>query len=179
MDEPWKHNQYINLVKFDEYHGEAPKIDGVYCSIQKDPDTAYNEFKAGTIDFAQIPTGQIKDNVDKYGKSEDGYTSTPGKQCLLGVELSTYFMIPCSQDPVLADVNVRRALSLAINRQNIVDTLYEVPAYPPPPSCRPPLTTRRRMSGSTASTIPIRPSRFSRTLATPQTPMASAVLRLR
>ena len=39
--------------------------------------------------------------------------------------------------------------------------------------------TRRRMSGSTASTIPIRPSRFSRTLATPQTPMASAVLRLR
>lgn len=125
MDEPWKHNQYINLVKFDEYHGEAPKIDGVYCSIQKDPDTAYNEFKAGTIDFAQIPTGQIKDNVDKYGKSEDGYTSTPGKQCLLGVELSTYFMIPCSQDPVLADVNVRRALSLAINRQNIVDTLYE------------------------------------------------------
>ncbi len=125
MDEPWKHNQYINLVKFDKYHGEAPKLDGVYCSIQKDPDTAYREFEAGSIDFAQIPTGQIEDNKKKYGVSEDGYTSTPDKQCLLGVELSTYFMIPCSQDQVLQDVNVRRALSLAINRQNIVDTLYE------------------------------------------------------
>lgn len=125
MDEPWKHNQYINLVKFADYHGEAPKLDGVYCSIQKDPDTAYREFEAGSIDFAQIPTGQIEDNKEKYGVSEDGYTSTPGKQCLLGVELSTYFMIPCSKDEVLQDVNVRRALSLAINRQNIVDTLYE------------------------------------------------------
>lgn len=125
MDEPWKHNQYINLVKFDEYHGEPAKLDGVYMSIQKDPDTAYNEFKAGTIDFAQIPTGQIEANKKTYGVAEDGYTSTPGKQCLLGVELSVYFMIPCSQDPVLQDVNVRRALSLAINRQNIVDTLYE------------------------------------------------------
>ena len=36
MDEPWKHNQYINLIKFEDYHGEAPKLDGVYCSIQKD-----------------------------------------------------------------------------------------------------------------------------------------------
>lgn len=125
MDEPWKHNQYINLVKFDKYHGVAPKLDAVYCSIQKDPDTAYNEFKAGSMDFAMIPTGQIKNNKEKYGVSEDGYTSTPGKQCLLGVTLSTYFMVPCSNDPVLADVNVRRALSLAINRQNIVDTLYE------------------------------------------------------
>lgn len=125
MDEPWKHNQYINLVKFEDYHGEPAKLDGVYCSIQKDPDTAYNEFKAGSIDFAQIPTGQIADNQETYGVSEDGYTSTPGKQVLMGTELSTYFMIPCSQDPVLQDVNVRRALSLAINRQNIVDTLYE------------------------------------------------------
>lgn len=125
MDEPWKHNQYINLVKFEDYHGEAPKIDGVYCSIQKDPDTAYNEFKAGTIDFAQIPTGQIKDNVEKYGESEDGYTSTPGKQCLLGTELSVYYLILNPDDPALADVNVRHAMALAINRQNIVDTLYE------------------------------------------------------
>ncbi|MDQ9826918.1 ABC transporter substrate-binding protein, partial [Acinetobacter sp. 163] len=73
----------------------------------------------------QIPTGQIKDNIEKYGESEDGYTSTPGKQCLLGTELSTYYLILNSDDPVLADVNVRRAIGLAINRQNIVDTLYE------------------------------------------------------
>ena len=125
MTEPWKHNQYINVVKFDDYYGDAPKIDGVYFSIQKDPDTAYNEFKAGTIDFAQVPQGQLKDNEKTYGVSEDGYTVTPGKQVLEGVELSTYYLIANPADPALADVNVRRAIGLAINRQNIVDTLYE------------------------------------------------------
>ena len=130
MDEPWKHNQYINLVKFDDYYGDAPKVDGVYCSIQKDPSTAFNEFEAGSIDFASIPSGKIKQCLDKYGESEDGFTSTPGKQVLLGTELSTYFLIPSPTDPVLGKDNpnstlVRRAISLAINRQNIVDTLYE------------------------------------------------------
>ena len=125
MTEKWKHNQYINVVKFDDYYGDAPKIDGVYFNIQKDSDTAYNEFKAGNIDFAQIPTGQFKDNKKEFGTSEDGYTVTPKHQVLDGVELSTYFMIANPADPNLAKPEVRRALALAINRQNIVDTLYE------------------------------------------------------
>lgn len=125
MTEPWKHNQYISLARFEDYYGEKPSLDGVYMSIQKNPDTAFNEFQAGSIDFASIPSGKIKECVEKYGESEDGFTSTPRKQCLLGTELSTYFLIPSPQDPVLADPKVRRAVSLAINRQNIVDTLFE------------------------------------------------------
>ncbi|MDO4436800.1 MAG: ABC transporter substrate-binding protein [Coriobacteriaceae bacterium] len=130
LTEPWKHNQYINLAKFEDYYGDAPKLDGVYMSIQKDPDTAFNEFEAGSMDFAAIPTGKIKKTVEKYGKSEDGFTSTPGKQVMLGTELSTYFLIPSPTDPYLGKDNpkasmVRRALSLAIDRQNIVDTLFE------------------------------------------------------
>ncbi len=125
MDEAWQHNQYISLSRFDDYYGEAPKIDGVYFSIQADPDTAYRELQSGSIDFAQIPLGQLKDNIDQYGESEDGYTVTPGKQVLTGTELSTYYLVINLDDPVLSDVNVRRALSLAVNRQNIVDTLYE------------------------------------------------------
>ena len=45
-------------------------------SIQKDPQTAFNEFQAGSIDFAAIPSGKIKETVEKYGESEDGFTST-------------------------------------------------------------------------------------------------------
>ena len=125
MTEPWKHNQYISLARFEDYYGEKPSLDGVYMSIQKNPDTAFNEFQAGSIDFASIPSGKIKECIEKYGESKDGFTSTPRKQCLLGTELSTYFLIPSPQDPVLADPKVRRAVSLAINRQNIVDTLFE------------------------------------------------------
>lgn len=79
----------------------------------------------GDNDFAAIPSGKIKETVEEYGQSEDGFTSTPGKQVLLGTELSTYFLIPSPADPVMTDVKVRRAISLAINRQSIVDALFE------------------------------------------------------
>ena len=125
MTEAWKHNQYINVVKFDDYYGDAPKVDGVYFSIQKDPKTAFNEFQAGNIDFCNIPSGQIKDCEEKYGLSDDGFTVTPKKQTLTGTELSTYYLIANPEDPYLKDVDVRHAVALAINRQNIVDTLFE------------------------------------------------------
>lgn len=125
LDEAWQHNQYIIASKFEDYYGEAPKIDGVYFSIQADPDTAYRELQAGSIDFAMIPTGKIQEAVDQYGLSDDGFTVTPGKQVLTGTELSTYYLVVNLNDPALSDVNVRRAISLAIDRQAIVDTLYE------------------------------------------------------
>lgn len=125
LDEPWQHNQYIVASRFDDYYGEAPKVGGVYFSIQADPDTAYREFQAGSIDFAAIPTGQIKDNISQYGESEDGFTVTPGKQVLTGTELSTYYLVVNLEDETLSDPAVRHAISLAINRQNIVDTLFE------------------------------------------------------
>lgn len=125
LDEPWQHNQYILASRFDDYYGEAPKIGGVYFSIQADPDTAYREFQAGNIDFAAIPTGQIQDNIEQYGQSDDGFTVTPGKQVLTGTELSTYYLVVNLEDPTLADPAVRHAISLAIDRQSIVDTLFE------------------------------------------------------
>lgn len=125
MDGEWVHNQYINTVKFDNYYGDAPTVDGVYFSIQKDEKTAFNEFKAGNIDFTMIPTGQIADIVEEYGESEDGYTVTPGGQALTGTEVSVYFLVPnLTNNDYLADVQVRRAISLAIDRQTIVDTVF-------------------------------------------------------
>lgn len=125
MAEPWQHNQYIMLNRFDGYYGEAPTVDGVYMPIYSDPDAAYRALQAGDLDFAMIPTGQFQEAFDTYGKSEDGYTVTPGAAALTGTELSVYYLIVNLDDPMLADVNVRHAISLAINRQNIVDTLYE------------------------------------------------------
>lgn len=125
LDEPWQHNQYITASRFDDYYGDKPKLDGIYFTIQGKPDTAFTGFEAGDIDFAMIPAGRMKETIKKYGKSEDGYTSTPEKQVLTGTEPSTYYLTLNMNDPVLQDPDVRHAMSLAINRQSIVDTLYE------------------------------------------------------
>ncbi|MCI1665123.1 MAG: ABC transporter substrate-binding protein [Atopobiaceae bacterium] len=122
----WEDGQSIDLQKFDDYYGsDKATIDFVHFNIQKDVETAYREFQAGNIDIAEIPTAQIKDAISQYGESEDGYTITSGKQCLLGDEPSTYYLAINVKDSVMSDVNLRRAISLAINRQAICDTLFE------------------------------------------------------
>jgi peptide/nickel transport system substrate-binding protein/oligopeptide transport system substrate-binding protein len=125
MDGKWEDGQYIDIVKNDDYYGDKAKIAGVHFNIQKDVETAYKEFQAGNIDVAEVPTSMIKDAISTYGQSEDGFTITSGKQVLLGDEPSTYYLAVNVKDPVMGDVNLRRAISLAINRQAICDTLFE------------------------------------------------------
>lgn len=126
MDGKWEDGQEINLVRFDDYsYGDVAKIDGIHFSIQKDVQTAYTEFQAGNLDVAQVPTTMMKDAISQYGESEDGYTITPDHAVLTGAEMSTYYLMLNLQDPVLQDVDLRKALSLAIDRQAICDTVFE------------------------------------------------------
>lgn len=125
MAEPWKHNQYIKVARNDEFMGEAALLDGVEFRIFKDPETAYTEFEAGNLDFTQIGEGKIKDAVAKFGESEDGYTVSPGAQVLLGPEASTYYLILNNENEFLKNKDLRRAVSLAVNRQAICDTVFE------------------------------------------------------
>ena len=126
MDGKWEDGQQINLVRFDDYsYGEKAKLDGVHFNIQKDGQTAYTEFQAGNLDVAQVPTTQLKDAISQYGESEDGYTATTGKEVLTGDELSIYYLMLNVNDEQLKDKDLRHALSLAINRQAICDTVFE------------------------------------------------------
>lgn len=125
MAEPWKHDQYIKVVRNDEYAGEQPNIDGIDFKIFKDPNTAFTEFEAGTLDFAQIADGKIKESVTKYGESENGYTANPGKQALLGPENAVYYLVVNLKNKDMQNDNLRKAISLAINRPAICDLAYE------------------------------------------------------
>ncbi len=127
MAEPWKHAQYIKTVANPDYYGQKPRVDGVDFMIFKDEETAFTEYKAGTLDFAVIPPGQIKASVAQYGESDvdGGLTAEPGKQVLLGPEWSTYYMWLNNKDATLSKKEVRQALSLAINRDAICTTIYE------------------------------------------------------
>lgn len=125
MDGKWESGQYINVKRFEDYYGDKPALDAINFSIQKDPKTAYSELEAGNMDFCQIPTGRIQELSEKFGKSVDGYTISPSHQALLGAEASVYFLAVNLEDETMANKDLRHAMSLAINRQNIVDTLFE------------------------------------------------------
>jgi ABC-type transport system substrate-binding protein len=93
--------------------------------IYKDTEAAYTDFVAGNLDFSPIGNGKIKSAQDAYGTSADGYTVDPGKQVLLGAENATYYLICNMNDPLMKNPNVRKAISLAINRQAICDIVFE------------------------------------------------------
>ena len=125
MSEPWKRDQYIKVVRNDDYYGKKALLDGVNFMIFKDLDTAYREFQAGTIDFTQIPDGQIAIAKQKYGVSDDGYIVQPGKGVVLGAETAIYFLSIDTAKKPFDNPNLRKALTMAINRKAINDVVYE------------------------------------------------------
>ena len=131
MDGTWNDGQYINMKRYEDYAGvNSAKVDAVHFNIYKDTDTAFREFEAGNLDLCDVPAGRVKETVEKYGQSDDGYTGTPNKQTMVGEVLYTEYLAYNVNDPILSDKRVRQAMSLAINRQNLCDTLYEGFAQP-------------------------------------------------
>jgi ABC-type transport system substrate-binding protein len=125
MDGPWQHDQLIKVVRFDDYYGDKALLDGVNFQVFQDEETAFLEFRAGNVDFTHIPPGQIEATKAEFGESDDGYTSAPGKQVLIGKEIATYFVGLNVTIPPMDNPDVRRAMSLAINREAMNETVYE------------------------------------------------------
>jgi oligopeptide transport system substrate-binding protein len=125
MAEPWSHNQFIKVKANTNYAGTKPLLANVEFKIYKDTEAAYTDFLAGNLDFSPIGAGQIKAAQTTYGTSDNGYTVNPGKQVVLGAENATYYLICNMTDATFKNPAIRKAVSLAINRQAICDTVFE------------------------------------------------------
>jgi peptide/nickel transport system substrate-binding protein/oligopeptide transport system substrate-binding protein len=123
----WRHNQYIKLEARDDYFEGQPKIKGIVYKIIPEDLTAVVEFESGNIDVITIPASEFK----KYMKSPEwkGLVSgAPG--------INTYYLgFNCARPPFNNPV-LRNAVSYAIDREKIFNTIYEgrgVPATGPVP----------------------------------------------
>ncbi len=125
LSEPWVAGQYVKVVKFPDYAGTKPHVDGVEFKIFEDIETAYLGFQAGSIDFTQVPPGNIETAKASYGVSENGYTSDPGKAVQLGAESAIYYLLLNNEAAPFDDPLVRKAVSLAIDRETICKVAYE------------------------------------------------------
>ncbi|MGH8910193.1 MAG: ABC transporter substrate-binding protein [Egibacteraceae bacterium] len=123
MDGTWEHGQFIRLARFDAWSGGAePSADEVLFRVA-DPDTAYLAFQQGRFDFAPVPAGALGEAVQQFPpSSEDGYR---GPGVLLGPTPSLYFLGFNVGRPPFDDVAVRRAVSLAIDREALAAQTQE------------------------------------------------------
>ena len=106
----------LTLSANENYFAGTPKIDGVEYRIITDPLITWNEFLAGNLDVSSIPTANFNEIVNDP-QYENLIETTP--------ELAFYYLALNQQkfEP-FKDVRVRRAIAMAIDRQGIIDGIY-------------------------------------------------------
>jgi oligopeptide transport system substrate-binding protein len=114
MDGPWQHDQMVNTVRYEDFGGgESAKIDTLNFPIYADVNTAYTDLQAGAIDFVDsVPPDQIEAARQEFG---DRYLEGNSS-------VYTYLGFPI-YDEAFADPNLRKAFSMAIDRQAISDAI--------------------------------------------------------
>ena len=120
MAEPWKHDQYIRLVRNETYWGglnnHKAYVETIEFRISKDINAGYTEFESGQGQTGYIPPGKNAEAKAKYG---DNISDRP----ILGA----YYWLFNMKDPVVGgpdNLELRQAMSLAIDKKAIVDSVY-------------------------------------------------------
>ncbi|HLU15198.1 MAG TPA: ABC transporter substrate-binding protein [Burkholderiaceae bacterium] len=110
-----KPGQHLILEKHDQYWGGAPEVDEVHFYEVPELASRINGMLAGEYDFAtDIPTDQVQ-TVETSGKLE--FVGGP----ILNHQITCFD----KAHPVLKDPRVRLAMSHAIDRQTIVDMMWD------------------------------------------------------
>ncbi len=104
----------VTLQRNDEYHGDAPALDGVEVTYIDDVSTKMMSFVNGEIDACDLDSSLL----DQYRDDP-----TVGPLITYYDTLGTYFIVMNLKDEAFQDVRVREALSLAIDRQSLIDSM--------------------------------------------------------
>ena len=130
----WVHDANATFVKNPFWPGTPnipqPKLDEIFEIFVDDP-SALAEYEAGNLDWARVPLADM-DRV-----KTDAVLS---KELKIAPQLSTYYYGYNTKAPIVDDVRVRRALSLAIDRQSLIDNVTKGNQEPAQWFCRPGLT---------------------------------------
>jgi ABC-type transport system substrate-binding protein len=111
MSGEWEHNKSITVERYDDYAGDDPgNADEIVFKIYGNPATAFRDWQAGNLDIVQPDPTQIPTARGLAGDS------------IVEVDSGSfaYFGFPLYMEE-FQDIRIRQALSLAIDRQAIID----------------------------------------------------------
>ncbi|UOY92934.1 peptide ABC transporter substrate-binding protein [Ectobacillus sp. JY-23] len=116
----WKHNESFQFKKNDSYwDAKTVKLNTINFNIVKDVSTAVNLYEGGQVD----QVGLSSEFVDKYKNSPDFKTEP---------EATIFYLRMNFNNPVLKNVNARKAIDLAIDKKALTTVILNngsKPAY--------------------------------------------------
>lgn len=120
----WIHDSTLTIVKNPYWPGTAdipqPKLDEVqYFMLDEVP--AFAEYEAGNLDAVAVPSADL-DRVKADPVMSAEYVTAP--------VLCTYVYGFNTKAPFVDDVRVRRALSMAVDRQGLIDAVLKAGQQP-------------------------------------------------
>jgi peptide/nickel transport system substrate-binding protein/oligopeptide transport system substrate-binding protein len=118
LSQPWRPGEPVVLERFDGFL-RTPSLEGIRFHPFPDAASSWLQFVAGELDVAEVPAGQIEAAREEFG--ETGY---------LPFLASYNFGFNVDAGP-LKNRRLRRAASMAIDREAIAEEVYRGTLEPP------------------------------------------------
>lgn len=119
----WKHNDSVVLAKSDSYWDKANvDVDTIDISMVESNATANRMFQKGDLDFLGAPFQSVPlDAVNAYKES---------KQLHIKDTAAIYLYKFNTKDDVMKNANIRKALTLAIDRESLIKNVLKAEQKP-------------------------------------------------
>ncbi len=115
--ESWVVNSDKTLVANEEYWRGRPALDGITMTVVEDADTLKMLFESGELDIFDLEMAPVQ--AESYLESEE-YKD----QIVTGQRVGIYYMSINEALEPFQDVRVRKAYQMAIDKQEILDTVF-------------------------------------------------------
>ena len=123
----WSHNSQIVFQKREDYwNADAVGPDEIVYKIITDSQAGLNSYLSREIDYTDLDSGEVVQQAEAAGFE-------------VGVKpaRSSYYLIVNTEDEFMSNQNLRLALAYSIDKQALVDTVYQndnqpMTSFPPP-----------------------------------------------
>lgn len=112
----WQRGSHLSLDSNDDYWGGQPTIDGIEVLVVPDDQTQFAQLRSGQLDVlpGAVPRdAEALENNDLFNVIE---TSGTGETYYTGMNV---------ESPTFSDKRVRQAVALAVDRDRILDEVYQ------------------------------------------------------
>src|SRR5699024_469266 len=113
----WKQGQYVKFIANENYYKGRPYLDSITRKEVPDSNAMMAQFKAGEIDMLSVSSEDI---AEAESMAADGTAE------LKSSLNSAYNMIQYNlKNPLFEDKRVRQALTHALNREEMVEVVFD------------------------------------------------------